>query len=80
MADLRERLPAVVPDATVDTDHGVRLDRPDGSWLLVRPSGTEPYLRLYAESEAVDELVDRVTGPIEAAVEAAEAGAADDGT
>ncbi len=79
MADLRERLPAVVPDATVDTDHGVRLDRPDGSWLLVRPSGTEPYLRLYAESEAVDELVDRVTGPIEAAVEAAEAGAAEDG-
>ncbi|NIO38384.1 hypothetical protein GTO27_11890 [Candidatus Bathyarchaeota archaeon] len=24
---------------------------PDGSWMLLRPSGTEPVLRLYAESQ-----------------------------
>jgi phosphomannomutase len=32
----------------------------DGSWLLIRPSGTEPVLRLYSEAEspeAVDELL-----------------------
>lgn len=33
----------------------------DGSWLLIRPSGTEPVLRLYSEAEspeAVEELLD----------------------
>jgi len=53
-------LPARYPEATVDTDHGVRLDLPDGSWTLVRPSGTEPYVRVYAESDDVDGLVEAV--------------------
>ena len=57
MATLEESLPAAFPDATVETDYGVRLTLPDGGWTLVRPSGTEPYLRIYAESEAVDDLV-----------------------
>jgi phosphomannomutase len=32
----------------------------DGSWLLIRPSGTEPVLRLYSEADtpaAVEELL-----------------------
>jgi phosphomannomutase len=29
---------------------GVKLVGDDGSWLLIRPSGTEPVLRLYAEA------------------------------
>ncbi|WP_248896703.1 phosphomannomutase [Haloplanus halobius] len=70
MERLRTTLPEAFPDATVDTDHGVRLERPDGSWVLVRPSGTEPYVRLYAESEAVDDLVATVEAVIEDAVEA----------
>ena len=57
MDRLAEVLPDAVPEATVDTEHGIRLELPDGSWVLVRPSGTEPYLRLYAESESVDRLV-----------------------
>ncbi len=69
MATLARTLPERFPGAAVDTDHGVRLDRPDGSWLLVRPSGTEPYVRLYAEGEAVDALVARAREAIEAAVE-----------
>jgi len=57
MDRLVETLPDAFPEATVDTEHGVRLELSDGSWILVRPSGTEPYLRLYAESEHVDGLV-----------------------
>ena len=71
MARLRTTLPEAFPDASVDTAHGVRLERPDGSWLLVRPSGTEPYVRLYAESEAVDDLVATARADIERAVESA---------
>lgn len=42
-------------DAEVDTSHGVRLDFGDGDWLLVRPSGTEPLIRVYAEGDGVFE-------------------------
>lgn len=34
---------------------GVKHVMEDGSWLLVRPSGTEPVLRIYAESTSVEE-------------------------
>jgi len=73
VADLRERLPAAFPDAAVDTDHGVRLDRPDGSWTLVRPSGTEPYVRIYAEADpdAIDDLVAETVALVREAVDAA---------
>lgn len=46
---------------------GVKHIMEDGSWLLVRPSGTEPILRVYAEAETeetaealVKDVVDRV--------------------
>jgi len=68
MATVTEELPARFPEATVDTDHGVRLDLPDGSWVLVRPSGTEPYVRVYAESDDVDALIDAATAVVAEAV------------
>ena len=37
------------PDASVDTQDGLRLAWPD-RWLHVRPSGTEPIIRLIAEA------------------------------
>jgi len=68
MDRLETALPDAFPDATVDTDHGVRLEFADASWTLVRPSGTEPYVRVYAESDDVDELVESVTDVVEDAV------------
>ncbi|MFC1873119.1 phosphoglucomutase/phosphomannomutase family protein, partial [Chloroflexota bacterium] len=36
-----------------DTKDGFRFFTTDGSWLLIRFSGTEPVLRVYAETESV---------------------------
>jgi len=43
----------------ITTLDGVKLVGEDGSWLLIRPSGTEPVLRLYAEAPT-DEQVSRL--------------------
>jgi phosphomannomutase len=51
-SDLRllyDRLRSRFPDAVVDERDGLRLAWPD-RWLHVRPSGTEPILRLIAEA------------------------------
>jgi phosphomannomutase len=40
--------------ARVDTLDGVKFVMSDGSWLLIRPSGTEPVLRIYAEAPTSD--------------------------
>ncbi len=52
-----------IPDAVagepvedVVTADGFKLLLADGSWLLVRPSGTEPVLRVYAEADSSDRV------------------------
>jgi phosphomannomutase len=45
----------------VDNSDGVKYKLADGSWLLLRPSGTEPVLRIYSEAtrpDLVDQLLD----------------------
>jgi phosphoglucomutase len=37
---------------------GVKFIFADQSWMLMRPSGTEPMVRIYAESESKDDLED----------------------
>jgi phosphomannomutase len=70
MDRLETDLPEPFPEAAVDTEHGVRLELPDGGWVLVRPSGTEPYVRVYVESESVDDVVAAVVDVVESAVAA----------
>jgi phosphomannomutase len=43
-----DALRAAFPDATADTQDGLRLDWPD-RWVHLRPSGTEPIVRVIAE-------------------------------
>lgn len=40
----------------VNASDGVKYILEDDSWLLVRPSGTEPILRIYAEAPAQDQV------------------------
>ncbi|ELY39746.1 phosphohexomutase domain-containing protein [Natronorubrum tibetense] len=70
MAALETDLSDAFPAATVDTSYGVRLEFEDASWILVRPSGTEPYVRIYAESDTVDNLVADARDVVETAIAA----------
>ncbi len=56
-------------DATLDTTDGYRLDYGD-SWVLARPSGTEPVIRVYAESRDPARSADLVERMHEAMVAA----------
>jgi phosphomannomutase len=52
---LLERVPDEIDGVAIeqtDTTDGVKYYLDDGSWLLIRPSGTEPVLRVYAEGPA----------------------------
>jgi phosphomannomutase len=40
----------------VDTLDGVKLIRADQSWVMLRASGTEPLLRIYAEASTETEV------------------------
>ena len=62
--ELAEALPDTIADrevADINPADGVKALLEDGSWLLIRPSGTEPKLRVYAEAgseERVDVLLE----------------------
>ncbi|SFR35579.1 Phosphomannomutase [Halogeometricum rufum] len=62
--ELDDELPEQVAGRDIEkvvTLDGFKLLLEDGSWLLARPSGTEPKMRVYAEAsseEAVRELLD----------------------
>jgi phosphomannomutase len=64
LAALEEALPASVAGTEVESVNeadGFKTLLADGSWLLIRPSGTEPKLRVYAEAgsdERVAELLE----------------------
>ncbi|MBI3317600.1 MAG: phosphoglucomutase/phosphomannomutase family protein [Candidatus Omnitrophica bacterium] len=53
-AELGHKLHAAVKE--IQTMDGVKVIFSDGSWLLLRPSGTEPLLRVYAEAKSPGDL------------------------
>ena len=62
-AEVVERLTSNAPSSIggvgvreIDTLDGVKYRLQDDSWLLIRPSGTEPVLRVYAEAPSDDGL------------------------
>ena len=56
-------------EVTFDTADGIRVDIGDGNWFLVRASGTEPLVRVYAEGD--DELVETLVSLVEETVRSA---------
>ena len=67
-----EALRGSVDAPEVGTIDGVKLGYEDGSWVLFRPSGTEPVFRIYAEAgspERVAELVDEHKALIASVIE-----------
>lgn len=61
MDGLKKNPPAKVGSlkvVEVKTIDGVKIILEDQSWLLVRPSGTEPIIRIYAESKDKNSLSD----------------------
>lgn len=67
MEKISEELPVMLETVSVTTVDGIRVETEDG-WVLVRPSGTEPYIRITAESkspEAVKTLIEKASKVIE---------------
>ena len=59
--DIYAALASTFTEAKLDRQDGLRLEW-DDAWLHVRPSGTEPVIRLIAEARSLDRaesLIDR---------------------
>jgi alpha-D-glucose phosphate-specific phosphoglucomutase len=59
VADLIQAAPATlagIPIRKTSYQDGVKYILADDSWLLIRPSGTEPVLRIYAEGHSDDQV------------------------
>ena len=59
LGDVYAALRAAFPEAAVDTQDGLRLSWPD-RWVHVRPSGTEPIVRVIAEAPTLAEAEELV--------------------
>ncbi len=59
VAGLLGNMPVTLADVAVmdiSSRDGVKFILADDSWLLIRPSGTEPVLRIYAEGRSEDQV------------------------
>jgi phosphomannomutase/phosphoglucomutase len=51
-----KKLESNVKAAKIETTDGLKIWQKDGSWILVRPSGTEPLYRIFAEAETQEKV------------------------
>ena len=59
LESLQNATPSEVADKAVDnvlSIDGYKFSLADGSWLLIRFSGTEPVLRLYSEAATIEDV------------------------
>ena len=56
LSALYDKTAKAFPEAKADTEDGLRLDFPDRSWVQVRPSNTEPIVRVFAEASTEERL------------------------
>jgi phosphomannomutase len=60
LVDLREQAPselggeAIARTVALDTNDGFKFFLADGTWLLIRASGTEPLVRVYTEATSAE--------------------------
>lgn len=66
---LTKSLPVAYPNASVDTSHGLRLSWADGSWTLLRPSGTEAKFRIYFEAPELEPRLGEIVSIVEEHIE-----------
>jgi phosphomannomutase/phosphoglucomutase len=56
----RQNVMKILADTTkgrkVDRTDGLKIWTDDNSWILLRPSGTEPIIRIYSESDSEEKL------------------------
>lgn len=69
MEDIETSLPDAFPEGKIDTAAGMRISFGSREWVLVRPSGTEPKIRIYVESSRADALADEVETYVRAAID-----------
>ncbi len=55
MEVIEEKIKATFPDANINTIDGIRLDWKD-TWIHIRPSNTEPILRIIGEGTVAEEI------------------------
>src|SRR5207237_8601212 len=70
LSTVYDALRSAFPDAAADTQDGLRLTWPD-RWVHIRPSGTEPIVRVIAEAPSAAQaakLVRDCREPVEALV------------
>lgn len=68
--EIMQKMAAKYADYEVNTIDGVRIDFPDG-WVHLRPSNTEPIIRIYAEAQSEEHaaaLANRIITDIKAVI------------
>ena len=49
--DIIEKMKTHFEEGVADTQDGLKVDMPDGSWIQIRASNTEPIIRIFAEAK-----------------------------